>query len=135
MNYDIKKQILDKDGNLLYVVRNKYWNFFNKRAYIYDASGEKILTLLKKGFKIENRFHAEDYIKGNLTIEGKLFRLGYDIIENEQSIAKIRQEFKLMKLTDEFILVTDNTDRLPFLIALFIAMDNIKDNIENDHDN
>ena len=51
-----KKQILDKDGNLLYVVCNKLWNFFNKRAYIYNADGEKVLTLLKKGFKIENKF-------------------------------------------------------------------------------
>lgn len=126
-----KKQILDKEGNLLYVVCNKLWNFFDKRAYIYNADGEKVLTLLKKGFKIENKFHAEEYINGNLTIEGKLFRFGYEIIENEQNIAQIRQKLRLM--ANEFILATDNTDRLPFLIALVIAMDNIKDNIRDDN--
>ena len=124
-----KKKILDKEGNLLYIIRNKYWNFMKKRAYIYNAEGEKILTLLKKTLKLENRFYAQEYINGNLTIEGKLFRLGYEVIDNEQNIAQIRQKLRL--IANEFILPTDTSDRLPFLIALVIAMDNIKDNIRN----
>ena len=40
-----KKFIYDKDDNLLYVVRNRWFNMFAHKVYIYDADKNKLATM------------------------------------------------------------------------------------------
>ena len=40
-----KKYIYDMQDNLLFMVRNKWFNWFVHKAYIYDANKNKIATV------------------------------------------------------------------------------------------
>ena len=58
-----KKKIYDMDKKLLYVVRNKWFNCFLHRAFIFDGHKNKICTLKNqirvkgKKFIVENKYN------------------------------------------------------------------------------
>ena len=124
-----KKQMFDMQGNLLYTIRNKYWNFFSHKVFVFNAQGERVATIKKGKFSISAKYQILD-TEDEMSIEGKLFSRTSKIIKNGEPAATITREFTLVN--DAFTLEADEKD-MAFYTALVIAFDNIKDTIQ-DHD-
>ena len=118
-----KKYLCDLDGNRLYTIRNKWFNWFIHTAFIYDSDNSKIATVKDKWFNIKNEYFIEDY-KDEIKIDGQFFSLSSTILKNGEPIGTIRR--KLTFINDAFELEANEQD-MPFLIALVIAIDNITD--------
>ncbi len=118
-----KKYLCDLDGNRLYTIRNKWFNWFIHKAFIYDSDNNKIATVKDKWFNIKNEYFIEDY-KDEIKIDGQFFSLSSTILKNGEPIGTIRR--RLTFINDAFELEANEQD-MPFLIALVIAIDNITD--------
>lgn len=119
-----KKFVTDMNGNRLFIVRNKYFNWFVHRAYIYDAQGNKIATVKDKFFNAHKEYIIEG-LRDEIRTEGKFFSLSTTIYRNNVPIGRIDRQITL--IADAFCLEANDCD-IPFLIALVIAIDNIVDN-------
>lgn len=119
-----KKKIFDKNGKLLFVVRNKWFNFWNHKAYIYDCNKQKIATV-KDVLKISNgsRYIVEGY-KDEISFEGKFLNGTLEILSNNEKIGTLERNFAIVR--DSFSLQAEE-ENLAFLTALVIAIDNIND--------
>lgn len=117
------KWVCDKDKNKLYKVRNKWFNFFNYRAYVYE--GKTKIAKVKHPLFSGKKFVVEGY-KDEILIDGDFFSLKSTIIRNGKPIGTINR--KLTVVNDAFSLEGEEAD-MPFLIALVIAIDNIYDKI------
>lgn len=123
-----KKKLYNMQGELLYTIRNKFWNIFSNKVYIKNSQGDRVATIKKnkwswnKNYKILN---TEDDLK----IEGKFFSLESQIIKNEQLVATINRQFTIV--TDAFSLEADEKD-IAFYTAIVIALDNIVDKRSKD---
>ena len=120
-----KKYLCDLDGNRLYTIRNKWFNWFIHKAFIYDSNNNKIATVKDKWFNIKNEYFIEDY-KDEIKIDGQFFSLSSTILKNGEPIGTIRR--RITFINDAFELEANEQD-MPFLIALVIAIDNITDKI------
>ena len=118
-----KKRICDLDGNVLYRVRNKYWHFFLKSAFIYDADGEKIVTVKRK-LRLKSDYSVQG-TQDEIKIDGTIFGWNFKVIKNGEIIGTIKRNFTVF--VDAFEIDVDNPDDAPFMIALVIAIDNITD--------
>ena len=121
-----KKRICDLEGNVLFVVRNKYWTFMKKTCIIYNADEEEVLRVYRGDWQLANRYNVEGY-KDEMQILGKYFRLGYDVLVNNEKKARIERVWKFFALGDTFTLETQDQQNIPLYIALTIAIDNISD--------
>ena len=122
-----KKEIYDKDGKLLYIVRNKYWRFFNRYALIYDANKNLIARVCHGYFAIKK--FTVDNCKDNFEINGQLFSFDSTIYKNGQPLATLTRAIDFFR--DSFELEAPEED-MPFLIALVVAVDNITDQKSRD---
>ena len=118
------KWVCDKEKNKLYKVRNKWFNYFTYRAYVYDAEGNKIARV-RHPFFGGKKFIVEGY-KDEILIDGDFFSLTSTIMKNGDPIGTINREINF--INDAFALDADDDD-MPFMIALVIAIDNIIDKI------
>ncbi len=118
-----KKYICDLEGNVLYKVRNKWFNWFIHKAFIYDKDNNKIATVKDKWFNIKQEYFVLGY-KDEIKIGGKFFSLTCQILKNGEVIGTIRREINFIR--DSFELDAKDED-MEFLVALVIALDNIKD--------
>ena len=100
-----KKRIKDLEGNLLYKVRNKWFQFITHSAYVYDGKGNKVAKVKRK-FGFKNVF----------------------ICRNGEIVGTVR---RAIDWTDSFVLETDTEQDGAFLVALVIAIDNIFDDMSN----
>ncbi len=122
-----KKKIYDKDGKLMFIVRNKWFNWFVHKAFIYDSNKDKIAKVKDKYFDIKGVYYVEGY-KDEIKIDGKFFSLTSEILKNGEHMAAIRRE--ITWVADCFELEAEEED-VPFLVALTIAIDNIADKKHN----
>ena len=122
------KRIYDKENKIVFTVRNKFWRFFNRSAFIIDADGQKIAKVVKKFMSI-NKFIVQGY-KDEITIDGKFINRAMPVIKNGQEIGAITREYKL--LNDAFSVDSDE-ENMPFMVALTIAIDNINDEEKEDN--
>ena len=117
------KWVCDKEGNKLYKVRNKWFNFFNERAYVYE--GKTKIAKVKHPAFAGNKFIVEGYAD-EIMIDGDFFSLKSSILRNGEVVGTINREITI--INDAFTLEADEKD-MPFMIALVIAIDNIFDKI------
>ena len=117
------KYVCDKEGNRLFKVRNKWFNWFVHKAYIYDANKNKIATVKDKWFNVKQEYFVLGY-KDEIKIQGKFFGLTTQILRNGEVIGTIRRQITIF--ADAFELEANEED-MPFLVALVIAIDNITD--------
>ena len=110
-------------GNKLFKIRNKWFNFFVHKAYIYDENKKKIATVKDKLFNVNQEYFVMGY-KDEIKIQGKFFGLTTQILKNGEVIGTIRRQITFVN--DAFELEANEED-IPFLIALVIAIDNITD--------
>ncbi len=115
------KWVCDKNHNKLYKVRNKWFNFINEKAFVYEGN-TKIARVKHPLFSVK-RFVVEGY-KDEISIDGDFFSLKSTIVRNGVPVGTITREFVAM--SDTFYLEADEAD-MPFMIALVIAIDNIVD--------
>ena len=118
-----KKFIYDMQGNLLYVVRNKYWTFFTDKSLVYDANGDKLATIKKNKFSFNLKYQIEDTPEP-MEIVGKFFTGTSNIMKNDQQIGVIHREFSIM---NDCYSLEANEEDIPFLTALVVAFDNLID--------
>jgi len=119
-----KKKIYDKDGKLLYIVRNKWFNWWHTRTYIFDASKQKIATI-RNNINLSNgsKYVVEGY-KDEISFDGKFFSGQMKILNNGEVVGSLNREFTFVR--DSFCLEAKEED-LPFMVALVVAIDNIND--------
>lgn len=117
------KYVCDKEGNRLFKVRNKWFNWFVHKSYIYDTTKNKIATVKDKWFNVNQEYFVTGY-KDEIKIQGKFFGLSSQILRNGEIIGTIRRQITF--INDAFELEA-NEEEIPFLIALVIAIDNITD--------
>ncbi len=126
-----KKYIQDLEGNTLYVVRNQIVRFFVRRAFVFDAEGNKVCTIKKQYFSLRSKFFVEGY-KDELVIDGNILSYNYDIRKNGVSIGHVARK---ISLRDSFVLTCETKEDEAFLVALVIAIDNIVDQMRSDANN
>ena len=117
------KYICDLQDKRLFKVRNKWFNFFVHKAYIYDENKRKIATVKDKFFNTKGEYFVLGY-KDEIKIQGNFFGLNSQILKNGETVGNINRQFSV--ISDAFELDADQ-DELPFLVALVIAIDNITD--------
>lgn len=118
------KWVCDLNKNKLFKVRNKWFNFINERAYVYE--GKSKIAKVKHPFLSGKKFVVEGY-KDEILIDGDFFSLKSTITRNGKPVGTINREFTV--INDTFVLEADEAD-MPFMIALIIAIDNIRDKIQ-----
>lgn len=123
-----KKRIKDLNNNLLFVVRNKYWNFTKHKAFIYDNNKNKIATVVSNWVNLNNEYTVEGYTD-EIKIQGNFFSSQCEILKNGEVVGTIRRQMAMF--TDAFELEANEED-IPFLVALVIAIDNIVDKKHKD---
>ena len=118
-----KKYLCDMEGNKLFKIRNKWFNWFIHKAYIYDSNNNKIATVKDKWFNYKQDYFVTGY-KDEIKIDGKFFSLTTQILRNGEVVGTIRRQINL--ILDSFELEASEED-MPFMIALVNAIDNITD--------
>ncbi len=121
-----KKRIYDLNKRKLFVVRRKFWRWFNYSSLVYNGAGEKVLRLLSKALKFENKYHVTGY-DGDLLIDGEIFKGNYSVVENGVVVATIYRQPNLV--FDGFVVESNDEARMPFFAALALAMDCIDDKV------
>ena len=126
-----KKFIKTLDGELKYMVRNKFWRLFTYRALIYDANNNLVATLRRKIFSFHDRYFVKSNI-GDFEIRGNILQFNYHIIKDGQDIGHVARK---ISLRDSFVLDIADDQDIYFFVALVIAVDNITDRRDSDHSN
>lgn len=118
-----RKYLYDCNGEKLFMIRNRFFNYFVHKAYIYDMNGIIVATVKDKWINFNNEYFVEGD-KDEIKIEGKFFSLHSEILKNGEVIGEINRQLKI--IFDSFELIAEPKN-IPFLIALVIAIDNICD--------
>lgn len=126
-----KKKIYDMQGNLLYVVRNKWFNWLHHTVFIYNADGEQIGKISKRKITVGNDFHLEDFVD-EYKIAGRIVGWKFRILKNDQEIGTITRNFTFH--IDKFTLETDDVENAQLYVAMIVAVDNITDKRQKDRD-
>lgn len=117
-----KKRICSPEGEVLYVVRNKFFNWMFHSAYICDAEGEIIATLRSRPARKE-RFLVEGY-QDNIALVWNGEFNSLDILKNNEKIGSLHRSF--FALLDTYELEAEE-ENIPFLVAIIVGLDNISD--------
>lgn len=107
----------------LFKIRNKWFNFFVHKAYIYDENKKEIATVKDKWFNTKGKYFVLGY-KDEIKIQDNFFGLTSQILKNGEVVGTIRRQVAI--IADSFELEANEED-MPFLVALVIAIDNITD--------
>lgn len=125
-----KKLMYDKDGKLLFTIRNRFWNMFYDKVFVFDAEGNKLATIKKGKLSFGRKYQITDCVD-SMEIQGRFFHRTSQILRNGQVVGTITNEFLTIK--DSFCLEAEEKD-IPFLTALVIAFDNMTDKIQDSRD-
>ncbi len=74
--------------------------------------------MLRHSFKVESPL-------GDCRIDGDYLGWDFDIYKNEEKIAHIRR--KIISFVDTYIIDIDKEDETPLMVAMAVALDNIRD--------
>jgi len=118
-----KKKIYDMNNNLLFIVKNKLWNFWNKRAFIFNGSKEKIAVLKYQPLNFKTPYILEGY-KEEIALTGNFAQRDLQVRTEEKVLGTIKRDLTFVR--DAFTLEAEEKD-LAFLVAVTIAIDNIID--------
>ena len=119
-----KKKLVDMSCNVLYCIRNKVPTLIRHSAFICDKNGKKICKVARD-VSIRSNYTVEG-LGDNITVKGSLTGSSMEVRVNGEIIGSIRNEF--FSLTDCFVIDTVDGQDPTFLVALVVAIDNIRDN-------
>ena len=127
-SFTAKKFLYDLEGNLKFVIRNKFWRIFQRKALVYDANGNQVAKVKKKIFSLHDHYFVTSSL-GDLQIKGNILTFNYNITLNDKPVGHVARK---VSLRDSFVLtVSDEYDAATF-VALVIAIDNITDRRRSD---
>jgi uncharacterized protein YxjI len=127
-SFTAKKFLYDLEGNLKFVIRNKFWRIFQRKALVYDANGNQVATVRRKIFSLHDHYFVTSSL-GDLQIKGNILTFNYNITLNDKPVGHVARK---ISLRDSFVLtVSDEYDAATF-VALVIAIDNITDRRRSD---
>jgi len=115
-----KKQIFDMENKLLYIVKNKLLNFWTHSSFILNEEKQKIARVKNRGFK--GGFDVLGY-GDEIAIDGWGIG-GYTIIKNGEKIGTVKSS---IALADNYEVDVKDGEDAGFLVAVIIAIDNVKD--------
>lgn len=118
-----RKYIMDLDGNILYQVRNRFWNFFKHACYVFDKDGNKVATLTTKFWTVHDHYDIESSL-GELIIRGNILGFDYHVYLNGKEIGHVARH---ISMRDSFTLTINDDQDVYFFVALVIGIDNIVD--------
>ena len=121
--FTAKKFVEDLEGNVKFIVRNKFWRLFRYSAFIYNAEGEKVATIKRKIFSLHDYYFVESSL-GDIQIRGNIFQFNYQVLLNGEEVGHIARK---VSLRDSFVLTIDDKFDMYTFVALVIAIDNITD--------
>ncbi len=124
-----KKFVKDLSNNTLFVVRNKFWRLFQRKAFVETPNKEKIATVRRKIFSLHDHYYITSNL-GDLQIRGNILQYNYQILLNGQEIGHIARR---ISLRDSFVLTLDDKYDLPTFVSLVIAIDLITDRKDRDN--
>lgn len=126
-----KKFVQDLEGNTKYMVRNKFWRIFQRKAFVYNDKNELVATIRRKIFSLRDRYFVESKF-GNIEIDGNILQFNYHIKLNDKEIGHVARK---VSLRDSFVLtIPDDVDYM-FYVSLVIAVDLITDRRDDDISN
>ena len=123
-----KKFISDMDGNLKYIVRNKFWRIFQRKAFVINEKNEIVATVRRKIFSLHDHYFITSSL-GDLQIRGNILTYNYNISLNDKPIGHVARK---ISLRDSFVLTLDDNYDAATFVALVIAIDNITDRRRSD---
>jgi uncharacterized protein YxjI len=127
-SFTAKKFLYDLEGNLKFVIRNKFWRIFQRKAMVYDANGNQVAMIRRKIFSLHDHYFVTSSL-GDLQIKGNILSFNYNITLNDKTVGHVARK---ISLRDSFVLtVGDEYDAATF-VALVIAIDNITDRRRSD---
>ena len=123
-----KKFIQDMEGNLKFIVRNKFWRLFQRKAFVENTNGEIIATIRRKIFSLHDHYYVYSNL-GDLQIRGNILAFDYHITLDGKEIGHISRR---ISLRDSYVLSIDDAYDYVTFVALVIAIDNITDRRRQD---
>lgn len=123
-----KKFVQDLQGNTKFIVRNKFWRLFQRKAFVLDPDGNKIATVRRKIFSVHDHYFITSTL-GDLQIRGNILQFNYQILHNGVEIGHIARK---LSMRDSFVLTIDDKYDYVTFVALVIAIDIITDRRDND---
>ena len=118
-----KKYVQSLEHKDLYMVRNKIFYFFEKKALVYNNKEEIVARVKRKFFSLHDHYHIESSL-GDLQIRGNIFEFNYSITLNGKEVGHIARR---VSVRDSFVLTLDDDLEAAFFVALVIAIDLITD--------
>ena len=126
-----KKFVCDTNGNVLFTVRDKFFHFITKKALIYGADGKKYCKVKERFFgRVTDVVDCEDDIR----FESNGFAKGISIFKNDEKIGAWFVSFDGVSslVRDCYRVDVYNESDAALLVALVIAIDNIRDKRRED---
>ena len=124
-----RKYICNLNGETLYMVRNRFWNFFRHATYVFDKDMKVVARVQTKFWTLHDHLNVESDL-GELVIRGNILGFNYSITLNGKQIGHVARK---ISLRDSFVLTLDDDQDPYFFTALVIALDNISDNRNSDN--
>ena len=125
-----KKFVKDLQGNVLYIVRNKFWYLFHRQAFVFEPDGKTELAhLSKKIFTLHDHYNITTRDHGEVVVRGNILGYDYHIFEDGKEIGHVS---RMISLRDSFTLDIDDSADWKFYCAIVIAIDNILDKQRSD---
>ena len=124
-----KKFVQDLSGNTLFVVRNKFWRLFQRKAFVEKPDKTIVAMVRRKIFSLHDHYYVTSDL-GDLQIRGNILTFNYSIMLNDKEIGHIARR---ISLRDSFVLTLDDEYDPATFVSLVIAIDNITDRRRRDN--
>ena len=118
-----RKYVCDLQGNKLFMVRNRFFNFFRQAAFVFDKDEKQVAKIQTKFWTVHDHLNVESSL-GELVVCGNILGFDYHITLNGKEIGHVSRK---ISLRDSFVLTLDDDQDAHFFVALVIALDNITD--------
>lgn len=118
-----KKFLKTLEGRQLYTIRNKFFSFLGRTAFVLDEGNHVVATVRKKLISLHDKYFVESSI-GQMEIIGNILGYDYHIIVDGKEVGHITRK---ISLRDSFVLDIDDSFDHRFFVALVIAIDNVTD--------
>ncbi len=118
-----KKFLKTLEGRQLYTIRNKFFSFLGRTAFVLDEGNNVVATVRKKLISLHDKYFVESSI-GQMEIIGNILGYDYHIIVDGKEVGHIARK---ISLRDSFVLDIDDSFDHCFFVALVIAIDNVTD--------
>ena len=107
-------KVMDTEKNVLFYVRDKWFNLFKRTSFILDKDKKQICAVSRKKFTFKKKFDITG-LEQPMSIGGSWFKLTMDVKRGEEVIGTVKRNFNFF--VNSFTVDAKEED-----IALVIAM-------------